>query len=104
MNSAPISAARKVSGLNVPCVAARAVPTRTGATAAGSVRGRAAITQMRTVGFSSGPLRELGEVRLALLLVGVASLLRLLGHVEQQRRVARKLLDARQPVVRGVHR
>ena len=47
MNSAPTSAARNVSGLNVPPVQASAVPTSTGATAAGSVRGRAAISQMR---------------------------------------------------------
>ena len=47
MNSAPSIAAMNVSGLNVPWVAASAVPTSTGATAAGSVRGRAAISQMR---------------------------------------------------------
>src|SRR5204863_9353243 len=37
----------KVRTLKVPRVAASAVPTSTGATAAGSVRGRAAISQMR---------------------------------------------------------
>ena len=47
MNSAPISAAANASAWNVPSVAASAVPTSTGATAAGSVRGRAAISQMR---------------------------------------------------------
>ncbi len=48
MNSAPSIAAMNVSTLNVPPVAASAVPTSTGATAAGSVRGRAAISQIRT--------------------------------------------------------
>ena len=48
MNSAPTIAATNASGWNVPSVAASAVPTSTGATAAGSVRGRAAISQMRT--------------------------------------------------------
>ena len=47
MKSAPSSAARNVSTLKVSSVAASAVPTSTGATAAGSVRGRAAISQMR---------------------------------------------------------
>src|ERR1700754_2218550 len=46
MKSAPSSVATKVSGLKVPSVAAYAVPTSTGAAAAGSVRGRAAISQM----------------------------------------------------------
>src|ERR687888_7161 len=62
---------------------AAAVPTRTGEIAAGSVRGRAAISQMR----KSGPLRVLGEVRAAPLLIGVAPFLPLLGHVEEQGRV-----------------
>ena len=46
MNSAPSIAATNVSQRNVPSVAASAVPTSTGATAAGSVRGRAAMSQM----------------------------------------------------------
>src|SRR5215212_4470515 len=104
MNSAPSSAATKVSGLNVPCVAASAVPTSTGATAAGSVRGRAAISQMWKVGLSSRPLGELGEVRPSLLPIRVAALLRLFRHVEEERRVARQLLDPGQAVVGRVHR
>src|SRR5829696_7850908 len=80
---------------------AAAVPTRTGAIAAGRVRGRAAISQMR--GFkASRTFRELREVRAATLLVGVAPLLALLGHVEEERRVVRQLLDAGEPVLGGV--
>src|SRR3954452_18274243 len=48
MNSAASLAAPNVAGRNVPLVAASAVPTSTGATAAGSVRGLAAISQMRS--------------------------------------------------------
>ena len=48
MKIAPISVATKVSGWKTSSAAASAVPTSTGATAAGSVRGRAAISQMRT--------------------------------------------------------
>ena len=63
-----------------PSVAASAVPTSTGATAAGSVRGRAAISQMRDgARRRSRPPRELREVGRALLLVGLAPLLRLLA-------------------------
>src|SRR3954452_19003317 len=80
------------------CSIAAAVPTRTGAIAAGSVRGRAAISQI----LNSGPLRVLGEVGRAALLVGVATLLALLGHVEEQGRVVRELLDSRQPILGGV--
>ena len=60
------------------CVAASAVPTSTGATAAGSVRGRAAMSQMRTAR-THGRRGNLREVGLALLLVGLAALARLLG-------------------------
>src|SRR5262245_46023689 len=92
---------------------AAALPTSTGATAAGSVRGLAAMNQilMRAtssagasggVAVPSGSLRELREVRAATLLVGVAALLALLGHVEQQRRVVRELLEAGEPVLGGV--
>ena len=98
MKSAPISAARKVSTLNVPSVAASAVPTSTGATAAGSVRGRAAISQILAAdGRSvrrSRPARELGEVGRPLLLVGVAALRGLLAAVEEEVRVVRELLEA----------
>ena len=83
--------------MKVPSVAASAVPTSTGATAAGSVRGRAAINQMRSgLKASRGELREVG---LALGLVGLAPLLRLLGRVEEQVGVVRQLLDAAQPVL-----
>src|SRR3954454_19706654 len=103
MNTLPISAHTKRSGLNVPSVPARAVPTSTGAIAAGSVRGRAAISQRRSgVRSRSGALRELGEVGLALLLVGVTSLLGLLRHVEEEVRVVRELLDAGEAVLGGV--
>src|SRR6266487_5967396 len=80
------------------CSIAAAVPTSTGAIAAGSVRGRAAISQI----LKSRPLRVFGEVRAASLLVGVASLLTLLGHVEEQRRVVGELLDPGEPVLGGV--
>src|SRR5436190_6511180 len=87
----PISAAMNApTRRRSPCSSiAAAVPTSTGAIAAGSVRGRAAISQIRT----SGPLRVLGEVGRATLLVGVAALLALLGHVEEERRVVRELLE-----------
>src|SRR5512133_780803 len=45
MNSAPIIAAANTSGWNVPSVAASAVPTSTGATAAGSVRVRGGVEE-----------------------------------------------------------
>src|SRR3954449_8288183 len=102
----PISAHAKRSGLNVPSVPASAVPTSTGATAAGSVRGREATSQSRS-GLTASPrgrrrrldprsrtLWELAEVGLALLAVGVASLLRLLRHVEEEVGVVPELLDA----------
>src|SRR4051795_3872569 len=122
MNSAPASAARNVTTWNVPSVAASAVPTSTGAAAAGNVRGRAAISQIRT-GFRrpppfarrpdcrspwaslrgcSRPLRELGEVGPALGLVGLAALLRLVAGVEEQVGVVGELLDAGEAVLLGV--
>src|SRR3954447_13508511 len=99
----PISAHAKRSGLNVPSVPASAVPTSTGATAAGSVRGREATSQSRSgLKATSRALRELSEVWLSLLAVGVTALLRLLGHVEEEVGVVRELLDARQAVLGGV--
>src|SRR3954468_23171520 len=95
----PISAHAKRSGLKVPSVPASAVPTSTGATAAGSVRGRAATAQRAEGPTRSGALRELAEVGLALLAVGVASLLRLLRCVEEEVRVVRELLDAGQAIL-----
>src|SRR4051795_450471 len=102
MKTEPISAQTNRSGLNVPSVPASDVPTRTGATAAGSVRGRAATTHRRSAPTRSGPLRELAEVGLALLAVGVASLLRLLRCVEEEVGVVRELLDPGEPVLGGV--
>src|ERR671933_2742298 len=102
MKIEPINAHANRSGLNVPSVPASAVPTSTGAIAAGSVRGRAATIQSRSVLGRSGALRELAEVGLALLAVGVASLLRLLGPVEEEVGVVRELLDAREAVLRRV--
>src|SRR3712207_3910723 len=99
MKMLPTSAAAKRSGRNSPSLPASAVPTSTGATAAGSVRGRAATSQSLSVLGRSGALRELAEVRLALLAVGVASLLRLLRPVEEEVGVVRELLDAGEPVL-----
>src|SRR3954470_24689547 len=102
MKIEPISAHTKRSGLKVPSVPASAVPTSTGATAAGSVRGRAATAHRRRAPTRSGPLRELAEVGLALLAVRVASLLRLLRCIEEEVGVVRELLDAGQAVLGGV--
>src|SRR5947209_3822130 len=115
MKIAPTSAATKRSGWNTCCQPTRAVPTSTGAIAAGSVRIRAAISQMRTPlgtpGWArvaviwlacSGAAGELREVGLALLEVGVAPLLRFLAHVEEQVGVVGQLLDTRQAVLVGV--
>src|SRR5215207_8694668 len=100
MKIEPINAAMKApTRRRSPCCSiAAAVPTSTGAIAAGSVRGRAAISQIRT----SGPLGVLGEVRAASLLVGVAPLLALLAHVEEQGGVVRELLDPGEAVLGGV--
>src|SRR6476646_2477870 len=100
MKMLPIKAAMKAAtrGRSPWRSIAAAVPTNTGAIAAGSVRGRAAISQMR----KSGPLRVLGEVRAASLLVGVAPLLALLGHVEEEGCGVGELLDSGQPILRGV--
>src|ERR1700689_1507674 len=109
MNTAPNSAATNASGWKWPAPSASEVPTSTGATAAGSVRTRAAITQMRTALTepaliepaltSLGPLGEAREVRFALLPVGVSPLLGLLAAVEQQVGVVGQLLDSRQSVL-----
>src|SRR5437763_12272584 len=116
MNIAPTSAAKNLSGGNTWPKPASAVPTSTGATDAGSVLTLAAISQMRTpLGARAGaavvivcsparsrPARELGEVRPALLEVGVAALLGLLRHVEEEVRVMGQLLEAGEPVLVGV--
>src|ERR1700682_6126066 len=99
MNTAPSSAAKNASGAKCRAPSASDVPTSTGATAAGSVRTRAAITQMRTALTRLGSLGEPGEVRLALVPIRVAALLRLLAPVEQQVRIARELLDPRQSIL-----
>src|SRR6201986_4804901 len=107
MKIAPSSAATNRSGWNTWEKPAQAVPTSTGATAAGSVRSRAAISQIRTpLGIAAagvltarappaslGPPRELREVDRPPLEVGVAALLRLFAHVEEQVGVVGELLD-----------
>src|SRR2546430_8012900 len=102
MSIAPSSASTNASASKWPAPRASAVPTSTGATEAGSVRTRAAITQMRTALLGLGTPGKAGEVRLALLLVGVAALLGLRAFVEEQVRVVCELLDARQAVLGGV--
>src|SRR5829696_4959001 len=99
MATAPTSAAAKASGRKSAPTAPSAVPTRTGATDAGSVRTRAAMTQMRSV---LGPAGELREVGLALLDVGVTALLGFRRHVEEQVGVVGQLLDPGQAVLVGV--
>src|SRR3954452_14899621 len=108
MKIEPSRAQMNASGRNVPSPIASEVPTSTGATAGGNVRGRAANSQSFT-GVKTGARScrsrspwELDELRTPLLPVRVAALLRLLGSVEEQVRVVRELLDARQPVLVGV--
>src|SRR3954469_20635038 len=103
MKIEPISAQANRSGLKVPSVPARDVPTSTGATAAGSVRGRDATSQSRSgLKAASRALRESLEVGLSLLAVGVTALLRLLRHVEEEVGVVRELLEAGEAVLGGV--
>src|SRR5436309_3554772 len=99
MKIEPIRAQAKRSGLKVPSVPASAVPTSTGAIAAGSVRGRAATSHSRS---GLRTLWETPKVRPALLAVGVAPLLRLLRAVEEKVGVVSQLLDAGEPVLGGV--
>src|SRR5438309_521682 len=98
MKTLPIRAQTNRSGLKVSSDPASAVPTSTGEMAAGSVRGRAA-TSHSLSGVRSGSLRELGEVGLALLDVGVSTLLGLVRHVEEEVGVVRELLNAREAVL-----
>src|SRR4051794_11260801 len=111
----PISAQANASGRKVPSPTASEVPTSTGATAAGSVRGRAATSQSfrglkgeaRSGRAQPGLGRsrsagELVEFGAALLAVGVAPFLRLLGSVEEKVRVVCQLLDAGEAVLVGV--
>src|SRR6266480_673790 len=115
MKTLPISAATKAPTRRSPLTStAAALPTRTGAIAAGSVRGRAAISQSiirRLLGRASAvaglregsrTLRELREVGAAAFDVGVAALLSLLAHVEEQGRVVGELLEAGEAVLGGV--
>src|SRR3984885_10065572 len=117
MKIAPSSAATNRSGWNTCEKPAQAVPTSTGATAAGSVRGRAAISQIRTPpGIAAAdaltgahlrrcalcPPRKLREVGRTPLEIGVAALLGLLAHVEEEVGVVGELLDAGPPVLVGV--
>src|SRR5262249_25999838 len=88
---------------------AAAVPTRTGATAAGKVRGRAAMSQIlipRLPGAArserSWPPRELREVGLPFLLERLAPLARLLVAVEEEVGVVGELLDPGVAVLVGV--
>src|SRR4051794_35936240 len=102
MKIEPISAHAKRSGLNTPSEPASAVPTSTGATAAGSVRAREATSQSRSGPGRLWSLGELAEVGSALLAVGVTALLRLFGCVEEEVGVVGELLDAGQAVLRSV--
>src|SRR5262245_42348478 len=107
MKIEPMRAAKKAPqrGMWPTNSTAAAVPTSTGAIAAGRVRGRAAITQILTGRLPSArswSLRVLAEVWLTPLLVGVPPLLALLGHVEEERRVVGELLQAGDPVLFGV--
>src|SRR5690348_11213456 len=97
MLTATSSAANPAPHLAPPSWTAMAVAARTGATDAASVAGRTADHQTLRA------LRELAEVGLALLDVSITALLRLFAHVVEERRVARELLDAREPVVRRIH-
>src|SRR4051794_27483119 len=102
MKIEPMSAHTKRSGLNTSSLPASAVPTSTGATAAGSVRGLDATSQSRSGLWRLRSLGELAEVGSALLAVGVTALLRLLGCVEEEVGVVGELLDAGQAVLRSV--
>src|SRR3954449_9705239 len=103
MKIAPSSAATKPPTRRSVRVMPSAVPTSTGAMAAGSVRGRAAMSQIRTAPALRSP-RELREVGAALLDVGVAAPRALVAHVERRGRAAGGRGAARQPVLGGVER
>src|SRR3954447_18071505 len=129
MKMLPTRAAKNAPTLmSSTCWTAAAVPTSTGAIAAGSVRVRAAMShnltrsllrfrslalqtsKSRSFALASGgggvewlwPPGVLAEIRLAALDVRVPPLLALLGHVEAQRRVVGELLQAGQAVLGGV--
>src|SRR5689334_3993495 len=104
MKTDPIRAARKAPtlGRSPAHSTAAAVPTSTGAIAAGRVRGRAAISQILIGRPPSRPPRELSEVRLAPLLESLPPLAGLLAAVEEQIGVVGKLLDSGVAVLVGV--
>src|ERR671914_2859073 len=121
MKTLPTSAAMKGRALNPSSVAASEVPTMTGATAAGSVRGREAsshslsvprgaaarpvsplMAASRRASPRSRPLRKLAEVGASLRLVGLAALARLLAGVEEKVGVVGELLEAGHAVLGGV--
>src|SRR3954466_13679273 len=105
MKIEPSNAQMNAATRKVPSPTASEVPTSTGATAAGSVRGRAASSQSFSGLKGAARLRrsralgELVEVRAPLLPVGVAAFLRLLGAVEEEVCVVRELLDPGEPVL-----
>jgi len=75
-------------------------PTTTGTPAAGSVRGRAARTTAETArGHRSWTLRKLREVWLSPFEVRVTTFLSFFRHIKQHGGVARKLLNAGQPIL-----
>src|SRR5882724_10911256 len=99
MKIEPTRAARKAPTRGrcpTHCTAA-AVPTSTGAIAAGRVRGRAAISQIliapSPLARCSWPPRELGKVGLAFLLERLAALAGLLAAVEEEIGIVGQLLD-----------
>ncbi len=98
MASATTIAATARQAITPTAPTAHAVPTMTGTTEAGSVRGRAPATHLFTSSRHGrrGNCREVGR---PLLDVRVAAFLRLVAHVEEHRRVAGELLDPREPVV-----
>src|ERR1700744_3133556 len=107
MKIAPSSAASSRSGWSTCWNPASEVPTSTGAMAAGSVRSRAAISQIRTPLISAPrwslrPAGEAVEVGRPLLQERVAALLRLLAHVEEVVGVVGELLEPGHPVLVGV--
>src|SRR5439155_23934770 len=101
MASATTSATPMRHQVARPSPTATPAPTSTGAIAAGNVRGRAPATHTFT---GSRSLRELLELGPPPAEVGVLALLRLPGHVVEERRVAGQLLDASRAVVGHVQR
>ena len=114
MRSAPTIAAAAGKAEKTSLWSASPHPMSTGAAAAGSVLGRAAMIHdeardtrgaaKETTALGASP-REPGiltEVRLSFLKKSVLGLGGLLGHVEEQRRVSRQLLESGLSVESGV--